>query len=153
MSMSDETVSTTAQPPKRKRKVGKVESEARAMKMFTMIIDGGTSASILGYAIKEWGITKQQAYIYLTRARELMKAESEATREELLIEHRLHRRDLRQRAADAKDFRAELDAAKDEAKLAALYPGDKNAERFDNMATEQLQAHLAAILGIATPKE
>jgi len=146
--MSDDST-LSAQPPKRThRKVGKVESEERTMLIFTKIIEGSASAKILDFCMREWQITKAQAYTYYNRARALMEIENKATREQLLIEHRLHRRNLRERAKKVGDLRTELDAGKDEAKLSGLYPGDKTAMNFDNATTDELMSRLSQLLGI-----
>lgn len=147
--MSDD-VTPNAQTEKRERhNADKIETDKRIQEVITLILSGLNTPRICQNLSTKWDAHERTIYRYVKKAREIIEAESEHSREALLLEHRAHRRDLRFRARAAGDFRAELATAQDEAKLLGLYPGDKNAMRFDDMSTEELQKHLAQMLGIA----
>lgn len=151
--MNDDETEQDAQQTKREKKprtrVDKAEYNRRVLEVVSLILSGLGSTQIIRNISGEWEITTRQAENYVADARKIITEDANQTRDVLLIEHRAHRRDLRLRAQKAGDFRAELATAQDEAKLLGLYPGDKNAKRFDDMTNEELQEYLAQVLGLA----
>ena len=123
----DDPPKTNAPKPRTKRaKVNQAETQRRINQTMKLLLSGLPVARIVqiisGPVDKGgWDVKERQAYHYMAQARELIKAEFDATRPALLAEHVMHRRDLRERAGRAGDMRTELAAAQDEAKLMGLY--------------------------------
>ena len=76
-------------------------------------------------------MAEAQTDTYIAEATALIKAEAAKTHEESFAEHVAFRQQVRKRAMSDEDWRAALDAAKDEAKLRDLYPIQRVEMKID----------------------
>lgn len=64
-----------------------VELEARAQILAKILIRGGKRSDCVLYAAENWGVGERQAQNYLTRARELIRADwSDVERDQMMAE-------------------------------------------------------------------
>jgi hypothetical protein len=102
-------------------KADKLEHAKRVETVRQLILSGTEAARIVQTAAETWKIKDRQTWNYIKQARAQIQAATLPSREYLLAEHVAVRRSIRERARQAKDLRAELAAAQDEAKLFGLY--------------------------------
>ena len=89
------------------------------------IVEGTRRAEICEFVRVRWGLGEAQADRYIAEANAIILAESNKTREQAVADHLAVRQQIRKLALNAKDWRAALAAAQDEAKLRDLYPDPK----------------------------
>jgi hypothetical protein len=102
-----------------------LETDTRVETVRQFILSGDEASDIVRRAAETWGIKQRQAENYIHMARAKIRAITEQVRPYLLAEHIAVRRDIRRRAREAGDLRAEIAAAQDEAKLFGLYPSER----------------------------
>lgn len=103
-------------------KATKLEQATRIETVRQLILSGHEHGRICQQVSEKWGISERNARRYLARAQDAILQVSMPAREYVMAEHLSVRRDIRRRAREAGDLRAELAAAVDEAKLFGLYP-------------------------------
>lgn len=101
------------------------EQERRINLVYEMLLQGARRPEILQYVAKNWHGSERSADDLIAAARGILKHQAAQTRDENFAEQVALRRLLRNKAAQANDFRMVLDVAKDEAKLLDLYPAEK----------------------------
>lgn len=86
------------------------------------LLSGKTRQTVRLLIAADWGLSPRQTRWYLARAEAEIKDAAARDKDAWLAEHIALRRDIRRRASDASDLRAELAAAESEAKLLGLEP-------------------------------
>ena len=107
-------------------KATQLEIDKRIETVKGLILAGNDTGAICQSLAEKWSISDRQVFRYVSEARERLQARIDADREAMFAEHVAHRRDMRRRARQANDLRAELMIAQDEAKLWGLYPADRH---------------------------
>lgn len=97
----------------------------RLREVYDLLLSGSSRPEILEYAKTKWGLSGAQADSYIARVRKTYLAAVAEGREAALERHLALRRDMLQRARKAGDLNAELQIARDEAKLRDLYPVER----------------------------
>jgi hypothetical protein len=108
----------------------RLETVTRVETVRQLIISGVEASAIVRTVAEKWTVKDRQAWNYVIKARAEIAIITQQARPYLLAEHIAVRRDIRRRAREAHDLRAEIAAAQDEAKLFGLYPSEK-VEIFD----------------------
>jgi len=103
-------------------KSNKLEYAMRVEAVRQMILSGQEATYIVQTISADYAVTERQGWNYIKAARGHILEATVPNREYLIAEHISVRRDIRMRAQLVGDLRAELGAAKDEAKLFGLYP-------------------------------
>jgi hypothetical protein len=110
---------------------GKVDSftvETRVDAVRVLLLKGQEDTPRLVQDIAtQFGVNTRQAYNYVAKAKKQIAEIGEIDRAYRLAEQLAVRRDIRRRANAKGDYRAELLAAQDEAKLLGLYPADRHS--------------------------
>jgi hypothetical protein len=103
-------------------KATRLEQATRVETVRQLILSGNEHGRIVQQVAEKWAISERMGWRYLSKAQAAILAVTTPSREYLLAEHMAVRIDIRRRAREAHDLRAELAAAQDEAKLFGLYP-------------------------------
>ncbi len=101
------------------------ETRVDAVRMLLLKGQEDTPRLVQDIATK-FGVNTRQAYNYVAKAKKQIAEIGEIDRAYRLAEQIAIRRDIRRRANAKDDYRAELAAAQDEARLLGLYPADKH---------------------------
>jgi hypothetical protein len=107
-------------------KATQIEHDKRVETVKQFILAGVDVDEICQDVAIRFGVGTRQALRYVSYARKRIMRRVEADRDAMFAEHIAHRRDMRKRARQTKDLRAELSIAQDEAKLWGLYPADEH---------------------------
>lgn len=102
------------------------EVELREAAVRQLQLDGASRYDILQFTAKNWNLGVRQTDEYMARAAASIKVAGESRTVNALWEAIEHRRSMRHKAHVAKNYKLELDIAKDEAKLLGLYPAEKH---------------------------
>lgn len=106
-----------------KGKVDSYTAETRVDAVRLLLLKGQEDTPRLVQDIaSRFGVESRQAYNYVAKAKKQIESVGAIDRAYRLAEHIAVRRDIRRRANAKDDYRAELAAAQDEAKLLGLYP-------------------------------
>ena len=131
-------------------KADKLEHSKRVETVRQLILSGTEATRIVQTTSAEWHVSERQGWNYIKAARALIQDATLPSREYLLAEHVAVRRAIRERARAAKDLRAELAAAQDEAKLFGLYaPTQIEVDDLRDKADSDLFHEFQAILDTA----
>ena len=131
-------------------KANKLEHAKRIETVRQLILSGTEATRIVQTTSAEWHVSERQGWNYIKAARALIQDATLPSREYLLAEHVAVRRAIRERARAAKDLRAELAAAQDEAKLFGLYaPTQIEVDDLRDKADSDLFHEFQAILDTA----
>lgn len=104
----------------------KAEIELRVAAVRQLVLNGASHYDIVRFGSENWHITSRQTEDYLAEARKSIKEAADAYRDMAFAEHVEHRRALRRKANNNKQYKLELEIAKDEAKLLNLYPAERH---------------------------
>lgn len=85
----------------------------RVIKVANMLIEGKSRISIVHYSSENWNIGERQVHKYITKARELIKAEIVKNLEFDYAKATRRYEDLYQKAIDEKDYRLALSINKE----------------------------------------
>ena len=148
----------------------KAEIDQRVQAIYLLLLRRETRTSILQFvANKGWG-SKRTADDYIKRARDLMREESQAERDDAISEHLALRRDLFNKAYKERKWAIAFQIVQDEAKLQGLYfdlpshlkaalaagykvyaPTDPEAASADRAAAGEVECEIE--VGLASPPD
>ena len=111
-------------------KADAIEYEKRVETVRQLIISGADMRALVPDITARWNIKPRMFRRYLFEARKRNQAYAEVQTTEMYAEHIAHRRDLRRRAKEKGNLKAELAAAQDEAKLIGLYESDRQSKEY-----------------------
>jgi len=77
---------------------------SRIEKVKLLLVDGYSRYGILEYSRKEWGTSRAQTDIYISKAKQRLREEYEPRREEELAKHIARREKIYQKAMETKDY-------------------------------------------------
>lgn len=97
------------------------EIDQRVNQTYLLLLRREGRQTILQYAANKWGVGSRTADEYIARARELMREEASAERDDALAEHIALRKDLFNKAYKDKKWAIAFQICQDESKLLGLY--------------------------------
>ncbi len=97
------------------------EVEQRIQEIYLLLLRRENRQTICRYARSKWGVSDDQADRYTKAARELMRQEATAEREDAIAEHIALRKDLFNKAYKDQKWAIAFQIAGDECKLRGLY--------------------------------
>lgn len=102
-------------------KSSKAEVEQRITDVYKLLLRRESTATIVHFAARTWGVAERQAKEYIAKARDRIKEEATEDRQMAIAEHLALRRDLYNRAYKDKQWAIAFQIAQDESKLLGLY--------------------------------
>lgn len=97
------------------------EVDQRVNEVYLLLLRRESRQTICRYARTAWGVSEDQADRYTKRARELMREDATAEREDAIAEHIALRKDLFNKAYKDQKWAIAFQVAMDECKLRGLY--------------------------------
>lgn len=107
------------------KKADKLEKEIRVYQI-SLLLTRKPIKYIVEYVRQKWGIEKAQTYRYIRLARKEWDKYFSQVKKWGMAYHINKRKELRDKAIEAGDYRLALEIDRDEAKLLGVYPAEKH---------------------------
>ncbi len=135
-------------PDEPSAKATNFEAQKRVNTVYKMLLLGVSRADIIEYSINNWQISEAQTDVYIGKANELFKVQSQTVRDDEFGKAVARLQNLYEKNMKIQDYKAALATQKELSELLGLYPAKKQEHTGANGAPIKTEATIIIKTGM-----